>query len=218
MLRARVIVAAALSVFTVACAEPPKRANPVGLSFAAYADTARRSWTGPEDRPLATAVWYPAAPGSREAEWRVGIFNAGWNARKAALSAATAKRPLIVLSHGTGGGAAGMAWLAETLASNGYIVAAVNHHGNTAAEPSYQLQGFMLWWDRARDISTHLESESQDSRWADIPRWQPLAPGSRMSSGRAFAPASQESQPAPCRRKLPFPWPTSSDFSITTSV
>jgi predicted dienelactone hydrolase len=153
MLRARVIVAAALSVFTVACAEPPKRANPVGLSFAAYADTARRSWTGPEDRPLATAVWYPAAPGSRESEWRVGIFNAGWNARKAPLSAATAKRPLIVLSHGTGGGAAGMAWLAETLASNGYIVAAVNHHGNTAAEPSYQLQGFMLWWDRARDIS-----------------------------------------------------------------
>jgi len=60
---------------------------------------------------------------------RVAIFNAGWNARQAPLSAAATKRPLIVLSHGTGGGAAGMAWLAETLASNGYIVAAVNHHG-----------------------------------------------------------------------------------------
>ena len=183
MIRARVIVAAALSVFTVACAEPPKRANPVGLSFAAYADTVRRSWTGPEDRPLATAIWYPAAPGSRESEWRVGIFNAGWNARKAPLSAATAKRPLIVLSHGTGGGAAGMAWLAETLASNGYIVAAVNHHGNTAAEPSYQLQG------SSRSSST--------SCWP--------TPSSALTS-------------APCRRKLPFPWPTSSDFSITTSV
>ena len=106
---ARAIVAAALSVFTVACAEPPKRANPVGLSFAAYEDTARRSWTRPQDRPLATAVWYPAALGSRESEWRVGIFNAGWNAQKAPLSAATTKRALIVLSHGTGGGAAGMA-------------------------------------------------------------------------------------------------------------
>lgn len=165
MLTARVIVAAALSVFTVACAEPPKRGNPVGLSFAAYADAARRSWTGPEDRPLATAVWYPAAPGSRESEWRVGIFNAGWNARKAPLSAATAKRPLIVLSHGTGGGAAGMAWLAEMLASNGYIVAAVNHHGNTAAEPSYQLQGFMLWWDRARDISVLIDKLLADPQF-----------------------------------------------------
>src|SRR2546427_1086250 len=107
MLPARAIVAAALSVFTVACAEPPKRVNPVGLSFAAYEDTARRSWTRPQDRPLATAVWYPAALGSRESEWRGGIFNAGGNARLAPLSAAPTKRPLIVLSHGTGGGAAG---------------------------------------------------------------------------------------------------------------
>ena len=50
-----------------------------------------------------------------------------------------------------------MAWLAETLASNGYIVAAVNNHGNTAAEPSYQLHGFMLWWERARDISVLID-------------------------------------------------------------
>jgi predicted dienelactone hydrolase len=165
MLPARVIVAAALSLTTVACAEPPKRANPVGLSFAAYEDTARRSWTGPQDRPLATAVWYPAALGTPESEWRVGIFNAGRNAQKAPLSAVTAKRPLIVLSHGTGGGAAGMAWLAETLASNGYIVAAVNHHGNTAAEPSYQLQGFMLWWERARDISVLIDKLLADPQF-----------------------------------------------------
>jgi hypothetical protein len=109
MLPTRAIAAAALSVLTVACAEPPKRMNPVGLSFAAYEDTTRRSWTGPQDRPLSTAVWYPAALGSRESEWRVGIFNAGWNAQHAPLSAATSKRALIVLSHGTGGGAAGMA-------------------------------------------------------------------------------------------------------------
>ncbi len=165
VLLTRAIVAAALSVFTVACAEPPKRVNPVGLSFVAYEDTARRSWTGPQDRPLATAVWYPAAPGSRESEWRVGIFNAGWNAQKAPLSAATTKRALVVLSHGTGGGAAGMAWLAETLASNGYIVAAVNHHGNTAAEPSYQLQGFILVWERARDISVLIDKLLADPQF-----------------------------------------------------
>jgi predicted dienelactone hydrolase len=161
-----VIVVVALSVLPVACAEPPRRANPVGLSLAEYEDAARRSWAGPRDRPLATAVWYPAAPGSRESEWRVGIFNAGWNAQQAPLSAATTKRPLVVLSHGTGGGAAGLAWLAETLASNGYVVAAVNHHGNTAAEPSYQPQGFMLWWERARDISVLIDKLLADPQFA----------------------------------------------------
>src|SRR4029434_6915351 len=106
MLLARFIVVAVLSISTVAGVEPPKRVNPVGLSFAAYEDTTSRSWTGPQDRPVATAVWYPAASGSRESEWRVGIFNAGWNAQKAPLSAATTRHPLIVLSHGTGGGVA----------------------------------------------------------------------------------------------------------------
>src|SRR5205823_9387252 len=165
LLPTRAIVAAALSVFTVACAEPPQRVNPVGLSFAAYEDTARRSWTGPRDRPLATAVWYPAALGSRESDWRVAFFNAGWNAQKAPLSAATTKRALIVLSHGTGGGAAGMAWLAETLAPNGYIVAAVNHHGNTAAARSDQLQGFILLWDRAGVTSALIDTLLADPQF-----------------------------------------------------
>ncbi len=139
--------------------------NPVGLSFAAYEDTARSSWTGPQHRPLATAIWYPAAPGSRESEWRVGIFNAGWNSQRAPLAAATTKRPLVVLSHGTGGGAAGLAWLAETLASHGYVVAAVNHHGNTAAEPSYTIHGFMLWWERARDMSVLIDKVLADPQF-----------------------------------------------------
>ena len=44
------------------------------------------------------------------------------------------KRPLVLLSHGTGGSAVMLAWLGETLARAGYVVAAINHHGNTATE------------------------------------------------------------------------------------
>src|SRR5260370_12560467 len=106
---------------------------------------------------MATAIWYPAPIGTREAEWRVSIFKAGWSAQGAPLASSRWKFPLVVLSHGTGDGAATLAWLAETLASNGYVVAAVNHHGNTAAEPSYQVQGFILWWERARDISVLID-------------------------------------------------------------
>ena len=46
--------------------------------------------------------------------------------------------PLIVLSHGTGGSAQIMGWLARALASHGYIVAAVNHPGNNALEPVHR--------------------------------------------------------------------------------
>jgi hypothetical protein len=132
----RAVIVAALLASTGACAAPPARPNPVGLAFAAYEDGARRSWSGTDSRPMATAIWYPAPIGTQETEWRVSIFKAGWSAQGAPLASSRRKFPLVVLSHGTGGGAATLAWLAETLASNGYIVAAVNHHGNTAAEPS----------------------------------------------------------------------------------
>ena len=147
-----------LAIATVACSQPPARPRPVGLAFRAYADAARRDWSGTQARPLATAVWYPAAPGARETEWRVGPFSAGWSARDAPLAADTPALPLVVLSHGTGGGAATLSWLAEALAARGYLVAAVNHHGNTAAEPAYRLEGFMVWWERARDLSAVLDA------------------------------------------------------------
>jgi predicted dienelactone hydrolase len=150
-------VTAALAVSAVACADPPRHPHPVGLRFAAYEDEARRNWTDGGNRPLATAIWYPAPDGTREAAWRVSIFRAGWNAPGAPLAVGGTRHPLVLLSHGTGGGAATLSWLAETLAANGYVVAAVNHHGNTAAEPSYQLPGFVVWWDRPRDLSVLID-------------------------------------------------------------
>ncbi|WP_235835299.1 alpha/beta hydrolase family protein [Piscinibacter terrae] len=110
-------------------------------------------------------VWYPAAPGSRETDWTVSIFNAGTNAQGAPMAAEPAKLPLVLLSHGTGGAASTLGWLAEALAANGYIVAGVNHHGNTGAEPSYRLEGFMAWWDRPQDISAVLDKLLADPRF-----------------------------------------------------
>src|SRR5262249_26455384 len=126
------LAACMLAVVGIACSQPPSRPHPVGLAFRAYTDPLRRDWAGTNERPLATAVWYPAVPAAHEQEWRVGPFAAGWSAVDAAPAEDPATLPLIVLSHGTGGGAAMLSWLAEALASNGYLVAAVNHHGNTA--------------------------------------------------------------------------------------
>ncbi len=157
IVRNGVLVAIGLLSSCAASTDSPQHARPVGLTLAAYVDETRSAWSGTQSRPLSTAVWYPAADGVREAPWQVGFFHAGSNAQGAPMAATPAKLPLIVISHGTGGGAATLAWLAETLAANGYIVAAVNHHGNTGAEPAYRLEGFVVWWDRPRDLAALID-------------------------------------------------------------
>ena len=56
-----------------------------------------------------------------------------------------------------------MAWLAQALASHGYIVAAVNHPGNNALE-DYTAEGFLLWWERARNLTTVIDQVLTDSQ------------------------------------------------------
>lgn len=148
-----------------ACAGAPDRERPVGRVGLALTDSQRPSWTGQGNRPLATTVWYPAAEGAEEVEWKVGIFRAGWTAPDAEIADEPGPFPLVVMSHGTGGGSAQLSWLAEALASSGYVIAAVNHHGNTAAEAQYLPQGFALWWERARDVSAVIDALLADPRF-----------------------------------------------------
>ncbi len=155
----------AVIAMSVVQAEPPPRPNPVGLSLVKYEDTSRADWNNAGRRPLATAVWYPAPLGTRETSWRISIFNAGKNSIDAPLAANPKKLPLILVSHGTGGSAAEMGWLSETLAANGYLVAAVNHHGNTRYEPSQRLEGFAVWWDRPKDLSVLIDKLLADPRF-----------------------------------------------------
>ena len=152
-------------LFIAACSEPPDRVNPVGRAFASFVDDERHSWVGTGSRPLRTTIWYPAVAGARESDCRVGVFRAGWTAREADMIDNPEQLPLVVMSHGTGGAAAQLSWLAEHLASNGFLVAAVNHHGNTAAEEAYVPLGFILWWERARDVSVVIDKLLADSRF-----------------------------------------------------
>jgi predicted dienelactone hydrolase len=69
--------------------------------------------------------------------------------------------PLILLSHGTGGAAATLSWLAEAMAARGCTVAAVDHHGNTSVEP-YVALGFARVWERPRDFTVVLDALAGD--------------------------------------------------------
>lgn len=71
--------------------------------------------------------------------------------------------PLILLSHGDKGQSENLAWLAERLAENGYLVAGINHWRNTTLnnEPEET-----VWlWHRPQDLSFVLTELIADPSW-----------------------------------------------------
>ena len=133
------------------------KTNEVGQRTLAYEDNGR-------NRKLTTEVWYPTLekaapedaspfirmPTKRDAPISQGIF------------------PLILFSHGTGGGRLTVEWFCAGLASKGFIVAAVDHFGNTFDNPIpdgvHKILGAPAGHSfcvgsvvRLHDISTHLD-------------------------------------------------------------
>ncbi len=142
----------------------------VGLETRPFVDENRHNYSNTGPRPLETVIWFPALPGTTAAippdpDGPVkGMFVLQPIASKASLAAGQ-KYPLIVLSHGTSSLAYSMSWLGWFLASHGYIVAGVNHHGNTGAEPKMVPQGFMLEWDRPKDLSVLIDKMLADPKF-----------------------------------------------------
>lgn len=126
-------------------------------------------WRGTPLHALPEVVWYPADSSADAKPQQIppvgpALFQAAPAAPGAAIAAGPARFPLILLSHGTGGTAQSLAWFATALAARGYIVAGVNHPGNTATAP-YTVQGFSLWWERARDLSSALDALLADAQF-----------------------------------------------------
>lgn len=167
MLRSLIVVAALISVVTSASSQEtaPVRYH-VGETQRVFEPSAARNWRGARTQSLLTTIWYPADARLAEQARDIGapghpVFRghpAVWNAP---LPVTARRYPLILLSHGTGGSADSLDWLASSLAANGYIVAGVNHPGNNALEP-LTYEGFTLWWERATDLSEVLDAMLTD--------------------------------------------------------
>ncbi|MFN8414536.1 MAG: prolyl oligopeptidase family serine peptidase [Anaerolineales bacterium] len=144
----------------------------VGLKRLFYQDEMRSNWDGTGPRPLITDVWYPAVNTAVETDIFIGspdfpLFKAGKAARDVQPVNTQKSFPLILLSHGTGGASLQLGWLASYLASEGYIAAAVNHHGNNGLEP-YVAKGFLHYWERAKDLSAILDQLLVDQTFANL--------------------------------------------------
>ncbi|GAA4893545.1 putative dienelactone hydrolase [Stackebrandtia albiflava] len=93
-------------------------------------DPSRTRWDGPGARPVRVHLWRPARP--------------------------LPDAPVVLVSHGTGGAAEQMTWLAETLSRAGFLAVSVDHHGNNYVD-GYRAGGFAAFWDRPRDFTVVMD-------------------------------------------------------------
>jgi predicted dienelactone hydrolase len=142
----------------------------VGVTTRDFIPTEPYDWRGAKTHALSAMVWYPAATGAREqAQWigpPILPFVSAGSAARDVPPAAGPRRPLILLSHGSGGMASGLAWLGTALAAHGFIAVAVNHPGNNGLE-DYTVEGFSLWWLRAVDLSVVISAVLDDKTFGN---------------------------------------------------
>lgn len=132
----------------IACAmiAGPAVASGVGITTIKV-DAAHR------DGPVQTLIWYPAETGGTDEAVGDNALFVGVHAWRDAPMA-KGQFPLVVLSHGSGGNAANLGWLASALAEEGFIVAAPNHPGTTSGDstPAQTVK----FWERPADLSAVL--------------------------------------------------------------
>nr|WP_294948230.1 hypothetical protein [uncultured Mucilaginibacter sp.] len=134
----------------------------IGQRTLKFNDTARQ-------RPLVTEVWYPTEDTRQPFVIPHYPFVHISTIRDAKLP--EDKHPLIMISHGTGGGRITMEWLADALVQKGFVVAAVDHWGNTYDNKI--AINFVTPWQRPQDISfvlTGLLADKDLSKMIDANR------------------------------------------------
>jgi predicted dienelactone hydrolase len=209
MLRKQLLIIGII-LFLTACSEKPYidslRKEKVSFISREFVDSQR-------ERTLPTKIWYPADPETIETPRTYDAGQRGYTAKDEPISAAQKRYPLVLFSHGTGGSNADLAWLAEILASNGYIVAAPNHWNNTAGNNLES--GIVRLWDRPKDLSLILDQLLSDQEWGQRISTQQIAAagfsaGGFTVLGLAGAEYSMEAMNNYCKNN-----PTERDCSLT---
>jgi predicted dienelactone hydrolase len=140
MMNRRMIYLGLLVIFTLALMIPPQVTiaqdtalplakpgpYPVGVQTMTFVDQNRKG------RELVTEVWYPAATPPEKQSASAEIATA---LRDAPSERKGAPYPLILYSHGHGGSRTELIYFAYHLTSHGFVVAAMDHPGDTIYPP-----------------------------------------------------------------------------------
>ncbi|MEH2324064.1 MAG: alpha/beta hydrolase [Nostoc sp.] len=154
----------------------------------------------PQLDPKTSQIAYPFDP-SQPGTAQVKILNLSLNDQKRDRkipvdvywsTAATPDKPVIVFSHGFMSVRTDLRYLAEHLASHGYVVAALEHPGSNEANTNLALQGKTRvmkpqeFLNRPQDISFVLDELEKLNQTANHPLQGKLATNKAMVIGYSF--------------------------------
>jgi predicted dienelactone hydrolase len=117
----------------------------------------------PDAAPTVVALYYPTQATARATA--MGPFTV-----QAAIQAPPEDKfkGLILLSHGIGGTELGHSSLAEALARDGYMVAALRHPGDNWQDQSLLKKSASVYFtERPRQVSRVIDALLQDPQWKD---------------------------------------------------
>ncbi|MVM33586.1 dienelactone hydrolase [Spirosoma sp. HMF4905] len=152
----KLIIGLLLATHSIGFAQVKQSTN-IGQQTFSFIDPSRH-------RLVKTEVWYPTADTLKKSDQYFSPFIRQFTVRNGQLP--TRQLPLILFSHGTGGGRLTLEWLAQGLARKGFMVAAVDHYGNTF-DNKIPLE-FLKPWERPLDISFALTSLLQNESFKAV--------------------------------------------------
>lgn len=138
------------------CLASTVAADPVGLRLTKIEMPHHEARSG-------ISIWYPNGGGGDQTVFGENPVFQGVDAAIWADIAA-GEHPVVLLSHGMGGGFRTMSWLAAGLAENGAIVVGVNHPNSTWSD--FDMQAGVQHWTRVQDLATALDSLLADPDFA----------------------------------------------------
>lgn len=123
----------------------------IGVHTAQYLDEKR-------DRPVLVEIWYPTDQAGPIDQPEDPVWVHPKEIRDVPIT--DGKFPVIFMSHGHGGDRRDRSWLVEHLVKNGFVVASVEHFGNSWR--SYNPLLTLRFWERAKDVSFAISQLIKD--------------------------------------------------------
>ncbi len=133
----------------------------IGSTMVKYFDISRK-------RPITLEIWYPVDTDCPCVETLPSIWHSVWTMPKEMKEANMATSdhpfPFIIISHGNFSDRRAHSWIAEYFVKKGFIVASIDHFGNTWYQSSSDF--FLRLWDRPLDITHALDRLLTDPYFA----------------------------------------------------
>lgn len=106
--------------------------------------------------PAKGRIWYPISQSIKEGKIPSSSLFLNYKAKNEVPLIETKKKlPLLILSHGNGSVVYRLNWVADYFARRGWIVAGINHPGNTFGDTS--VRGFLSVWERPKHVSKLID-------------------------------------------------------------